>query len=205
MSGKIFKRRGLPGDLKAGIFLLMFVLAAFSAVSYANDAGIVAGKAYRTTTVLKVREKPDLKSKQVDTLQKGDSVFIIEVAGKPTKVGNKTAKWGRVEYMSPGKPSIKGYVYLGFLEEDSAVTGTDSEDPGVNPLWGCNDIRNFEYNAEAGFNKCTQQDFATLQKLAKKNPKASQREILDLYDKQACIDEFRTAVMNCGIDLNEKR
>lgn len=195
----------LANNMKGGQFFVMSLIAAFFTVTLANDTVIVADKSYLTTTVLKVREKPDLKSKQLDTLQKGESVYILEVAGQPTKVGNKTARWGLIEYVLPGKPRVKGYVYLGFLEEDSTNTGAGADDPGPNPLWGCNEIRNFEYSVDAGFDSCTRQDFAKLRELAKKNPKKSQSQILDIYDKKGCTQEFKTAEMNCGFDLNEKR
>lgn len=65
---------------------------------------------YVNVKSLKVRKDPNLKSIRIGTLEKGDSVEILEESKEATNVGLTTTNWGRVSVKG-----MNGWVFEGYL------------------------------------------------------------------------------------------
>ncbi len=67
---------------------------------------------YVTANSLKVRTEPNLKSKTVGLLEKGDSVEILEETTETITVESITSNWGKVSVKG-----FTGWVFKGFLSK----------------------------------------------------------------------------------------
>lgn len=197
----------------AGLSFLVLGIHVFA------DSGIKAGEiVYSTVAVLRVRDTPDLKGKQIGKLERGDSLRVVQLAGDEVTVDKIKGRW--VQFDFEGK---KGYAFEGFLSRKMPLLAhtqkqwakieaknkadvnrrTDAmlaagDDGGRNPNWGCHELEVYGWPAEyeAG---CTERKLEAIQRLKAQRGLPTFRAV-EAYGDGYCQGWLHRKTMenNCG-------